>query len=217
MVEDSKEATGSMGDDTPVAVLSSHFRPLSHYFRQNFSQVNNPQLDSLRENKFMSLKTRFGNLGNILDFDNLTEETIYVLDSPILSNSQIKKFKKLFASKIRTIDCTFKTTETLKEGLEKIKNDAEISVRGLYHFVLSDKNIGATRANIPMVLAVGAINSHLVNLGLRGYCSINVETSETLDTHSFAVLIGVEPQLLIYLTIDSIFQRFEKTFREIEF
>ena len=139
----------------------------------------------------MSLKTRFGNLGNILDFDNLTEETIYVLDSPILSNSQIKKFKKLFASKIRTIDCTFKTTETLKEGLEKIKNDAEISVReGSTTLVLSDKNIGATRANIPMVLAVGAINSHLVNLGLRGYCSINVETSETLDTHSFAVLIG---------------------------
>ena len=91
----------------------------------------------------MSLKTRFGNLGNILDFDNLTEETIYVLDSPILSNSQIKKFKKLFASKIRTIDCTFKTTD-LKEGLEKIKNEAEISVReGSTTLILSDKNIGA--------------------------------------------------------------------------
>ena len=168
----------------------------------------------------MSLKTRFGNLGNILDFDNLTEETIYVLDSPILSNSQIKKFKKLFASKIRTIDCTFKTTETLKEGLEKIKNDAEISVReGSTTLVLSDKNIGATRANIPMVLAVGAINSHLVNLGLRGYCSINVETSETLDTHSFAVLIGVGATTINpYLTIDSIFQRFEKKlFGELSF
>ena len=220
MVEDSKEATGSMGDDTPVAVLSSHFRPLSHYFRQNFSQVTNPPIDSLRENKVMSLKTRFGNLGNILDFDNLTEETIYVLDSPILSNSQIKKFKKLFASKIRTIDCTFKTTETLKEGLEKIKNDAEISVReGSTTLVLSDKNIGTTRANIPMVLAVGAINSHLVNLGLRGYCSINVETSETLDTHSFAVLIGVGATTINpYLTIDSIYQRFEKKlFGELSF
>ena len=60
-----------------VAVLSSHFRPVSHYFRQNFSQVTNPPIDSLRENKVMSLKTRFGNLGNILDFDNLTEENIY--------------------------------------------------------------------------------------------------------------------------------------------
>ena len=98
MVEEGKEATGSMGDDTPVAVLSSHFRPVSHYFRQNFSQVN-PPIDSLRENKVMSLKTRFGNLGNILDFDNLTQEKIYVLDSPILTNSQFKKFKNLFSKK----------------------------------------------------------------------------------------------------------------------
>ena len=79
MVEEGKEATGSMGDDTPVAVLSSHFRPISHYFRQNFSQVTNPPIDSLRENKVMSLKTRFGNLGNILDFNNLTQEDIFVL------------------------------------------------------------------------------------------------------------------------------------------
>ena len=93
MVEEGKEATGSMGDDTPVAVLSSHFRPISHYFRQNFSQVTNPPIDSLRENKVMSLKTRFGNLGNILDFNNLTQENIFVLDSPILSNSQFKSLK----------------------------------------------------------------------------------------------------------------------------
>ena len=71
-----------MGDDTPVAVLSSHFRPVSHYFRQNFSQVTNPPIDSLRENKVMSLKTRFGNLGNILDFDTLTKENIYGSKQP---------------------------------------------------------------------------------------------------------------------------------------
>ena len=62
MVEDCKEATGSMGDDTPVAVLSDRYRPLNHYFRQNFSQVTNPPIDSLRENKVMSLKTRFGDM-----------------------------------------------------------------------------------------------------------------------------------------------------------
>ena len=107
MVEDAKEATGSMGADTPVAVLSNHYRPISHYFRQNFSQVTNPPIDSLRENKVMSLKTRFGNLGNILDFANLTKDNIYVLDSPILTNSQLKKFKKIFADKVRIIDCTF--------------------------------------------------------------------------------------------------------------
>ena len=89
MAEDAKEATGSMGDDTPLAVLSDKYRPLYHFFRQNFSQVTNPPIDSLRENKVMSLKTRFGNLGNILDFDNLTEENIYVLNSPILSKFSI--------------------------------------------------------------------------------------------------------------------------------
>ncbi len=212
MVEEGKEATGSMGDDTPVAVLSSHFRPLSHYFRQNFSQVTNPPIDSLRENKVMSLKTRFGNLGNILDFDNLTEENIYVLDSPILSNSQIKKFKKLFSKKIKEIDCSFDLNDGLKNSLEKIKNEAEISIReGFTTLILSDKNISEKRANIPMVLAVGAVNSHLVKMGLRGYCSLNIETSETLDTHSFAVLIGVGATTINpYLTIDSIFQRYEK-------
>ena len=79
MAEDAKEAIGSMGDDTPLAVLSDRYRPLYHFFRQNFSQVTNPPIDSLRENKVMSLKTRFGNLGNILDFDNLTKEDIFVL------------------------------------------------------------------------------------------------------------------------------------------
>ena len=212
MVEESKEATGSMGDDTPVAVLSSHYRPISHYFRQNFSQVTNPPIDSLRENKVMSLKTRFGNLGNILDFDNLTEEIIYVLDSPILSNAQLKKFKSIFSKKVKVIDCVFNLNTSLKENIEKIKNTAEISVReGSTTLILSDKSISSEKANIPMILAVGAVHSHLVKLGLRGYCSINVETSETLDTHSFAVLIGVGATTINpYLAIDSIFQRYEK-------
>ena len=119
MAEEGKEASGSMGDDTPAAVLSSHIRPIAHYFRQNFSQVTNPPIDSLRENKVMSLKTRFGNLGNILDFDNLTKENIYVLDSPILTNSQFRKLKNIFSKKIRTIDCTFDVRLSLKKESRK--------------------------------------------------------------------------------------------------
>jgi len=220
MVEEGKEATGSMGDDTPVAVLSSHFRPLSNYFRQNFSQVTNPPIDSLRENKVMSLKTRFGNLGNILDFNNLTEDIIYVLNSPILINSQIKKFKKLFTKKIKIIDCTFNIRESLKDNLDRIQAESEVSVReGSSTLILSDKNISEKRANIPMILSVGAVNSHLVRLGLRGYCSINAETSETLDTHSFAALIGVGATTINpYLVLDSIYQRYEKKlFGKIDF
>ena len=82
MAEDAKEATGSMGDDTPLAVLSDKYRPLYHYFRQNFSQVTNPPIDSLRENKVMSLKTRFGNLGNILDFNNLNRRKYICFRKP---------------------------------------------------------------------------------------------------------------------------------------
>ena len=212
MAEEGKEASGSMGDDTPVAVLSSHFRPVAHYFRQNFSQVTNPPIDSLRENKVMSLKTRFGNLGNILDFDNLTEENIYVLDSPILTNSQFKKFKNVFKKKIRYIDCTFEINSSLKERIEAIRVECEIAVReGGSTLIFSDKNISSKKAGIPTILVVGAAHSHLVKLGLRGYCSINVESSDALDTHAFAVLIGVGATTVNpYLAIDSIYQRFEK-------
>ncbi len=220
MVEDAKEATGSMGDDTPVAVLSNHYRPISHYFRQNFSQVTNPPIDSLRENKVMSLKTRFGNLGNILDFENLTKENIYVLDSPVLTNSQLKKFKKMFSNKIKVIDCTFNIRENLKNRIETIREEAEVAVRGgANHLVLSDLNISEERAIVPMILAVGGIHSHLVKLSLRGYASINVQTAEAMDTHSFAVLIGVGATTINpYLAIDSIFQRYEKKlFGELDF
>tara|TARA_Y100001970_G_scaffold213499_1_gene260953 strand:+ start:5739 stop:10238 length:4500 start_codon:yes stop_codon:yes gene_type:complete len=212
MVEDAKEATGSMGDDTPVAVLSNHYRPISHYFRQNFSQVTNPPIDSLRENNVMSLKTRFGNLGNILDFENLTKENIYVLDSPILSNSQLKKFKNIFSEKVRVIDCTFDIKRNLKTRIEEIRDEAEVAVReGANHLILSDQNISEDRAVVPMILAVGAVHSNLVKLCIRGYASINVQTSEAMDTHSFAVLIGVGATTINpYLAIDSIRQRYEK-------
>ena len=212
MAEEGKEASGSMGDDTPVAVLSSHFRPVSHYFRQNFSQVTNPPIDSLRESKVMSLKTRFGNLGNILDFDNLTEEDIYVLDSPILTNSQLKKFKKIFSKKIKIIDCIFDIKLSLKDRIDAIKEECETAVReGSTTLILSDKNTSKDKASIPTILAVGAVHSHLVKSGLRGYCSLNVESADALDTHSFAVLIGVGATTVNpYLAIDSINQRFEK-------
>ena len=212
MAEDAKEAIGSMGDDTPLAVLSDRYRPLYHFFRQNFSQVTNPPIDSLRENKVMSLKTRFGNLGNILDFNNLTQENIYVLDSPILSNSQLDKFTNFFDKNFIIIDCTFSKEEHLESAIEKIKKDSEIAVRqGATQLILSDKNISKDRITIPMLLSVGAINTHLIKNKLRGYVSINAQTGEALDTHSFATLIGVGATTVNpYLALDSLYQRFEK-------
>ena len=212
MVEDMKEAVGSMGDDTPVAVLSDKYRPLSHFFRQNFSQVTNPPIDSLRENEVMSLKTRFGNTGNILDFENLTEENIYVLESPVLSNLQFEKFLDYFKKSTKMLDCTFNTEESLKQRIDELRSEAEIAVReGVKHLVLSDKGISEKRHSIPMALTIGAINSKLVDLEIRGFASINVQTSEVLDTHSFAVLLGVGATTINpYIAFDSIYQRYEK-------
>ena len=203
MAEDAKEATGSMGDE---------YRPLYHYFRQNFSQVTNPPIDSLRENKVMSLKTRFGNLGNILDFDNLTEENIYVLDTPILSNTQFNKFVSYFGENNQVFDCTFNDEKTLEDALNNLKKDTEIAVRkGITQIVLSDKNISEKNYPIPTLLSVGAVHTNLVRLGLRGYVSINVQSGECLDTHSFATVIGVGATTVNpYLAFDSLYERFQK-------
>jgi len=212
MVEEAKEAVGSMGDDTPAAVLSDKYRPLSHFFRQNFSQVTNPPIDSLRENEVMSLKTRFGNLGNILDFENLTKDNIYVLENPILSNSQFEKFKIFFKNNLKVLDCTFNPENNLKKRIDELCSEAEIAVReGCNHLILSDKKISEKRCAIPIILAFGAVNSKLVKLGIRGFVSINVQTVEAFDTHSYAVLLGIGATTINpYLAFDSIYQRYEK-------
>ena len=212
MAEDAKEATGSMGDDTPLAVLSDKYRPLYHFFRQNFSQVTNPPIDSLRENKVMSLKTRFGNLGNILDFDTLTKENIYVLNSPILSNSQFNKFINFFGENSVIINCTFSKNENLTDSIKRIQKEAEIAVRqGVTQLILSDKELSNEKLPLPMLLSVGAINTFLTQKKLRGYVSINVQSGEALDTHSFATLIGVGATTVNpYLAFDSLYQRHKK-------
>ena len=174
--------------------------------------MTNPPIDSLRENKVMSLKTRFGNLGNILDFDKLTKENIFVLNSPVLSNSQFEKLTNFFGKNSKTIDCTFAQEENIDSSIKQIQKDAEIAVRqGSNQLILSDRNISETKLPIPMLLCVGAINTHLIKNKLRGYVSIHVQTGEALDTHSFATLLGVGATTVNpYLALDSLHQRFEK-------
>ena len=155
----------------------------------------------------MSLKTRFGNLGNILNFDKLTKDNIYVLESPILSNSQFEKFTKFFGKKSKIIDCTFSKDNSLVESLEKILKESEIAVRqGTTQLILTDINISEEKIAIPMLLCVGAINKYLIEKKLRGYVSINVQTGEALDTHSFATIIGVGATTINpYLALDSLY------------
>ena len=214
MVEDAKETLASMGDDTPSAVLSKKYRPLSHYFRQNFSQVTNPPIDSLREYRVMSLKTRFGNLKNVLD-ESSTQTEILVLDSPFVGNSQWQSLKKQFNADLVEIDCTFDVNAeqgALQVELERIRSEAEDAVRsGAGHLVLSDQRSSETKVAVPMILATSAVHSHLTRKGLRTFCSLNVRSAECIDPHYFAVLIGAGATVVnAYLAEDTIADRIER-------
>jgi glutamate synthase (NADPH/NADH) large chain len=194
MAEEGKEAVGSMGDDTPLAVLSEQHRGLHHFFRQNFSQVTNPPIDSLRERRVMSLKTRLGNLGNILDQD-ASQCRLLQLDSPVLTTAEFAAMRAYMAETAAEIDCTFAAEGgegALRDALLRIRQEAEDAVRGgCTHVVLSDAGVSAARAAIPMILATGAVHAHLVRQQLRTFTSLNVRAGECLDVHCFAVLIGV--------------------------
>jgi glutamate synthase (NADPH/NADH) large chain len=197
MAEGAKEAVGSMGDDTAPAVLSFSFRPMSHFFRQNFSQVTNPPIDPLREGKAMSLKTRFKNLGNVLATSKAQQE-VFVLESPVLTTGMYERLLKRLGVGHAMIDCTFPEAEAQGDGralqaaLERIRREAEDAVHeGREHIILTDESQMHDRVAIPMILATGAVHSHLVKKGLRTFCSITVRSAECLDTHYFAVLVGV--------------------------
>ena len=212
MAEDGKEAIASMGDDTPSAVLSEKYRPLSHFFRQAFSQVTNPPIDSLREYRVMSLKTRFGNLKNVLDQDSSQTE-ILVLDSPFVGNAQWEELKQNFNANLVEIDCTFeKGGRNLTDGLARIRAEAEDAVRsGAGHLVLTDENVSGDRVAMPMILATSAIHSWLTRKGLRTFTSLNVRSAECIDPHYFAVLIGCGATTVnAYLAEDSLNDRIQK-------
>ena len=193
MAEGGKEATGSMGDDSPLAVLSNRYRGLHHFFRQNFSQVTNPPIDSLRERHVMTLRTRLGNLGNILD--EAAEQCDHLLlNSPVVTTSEFNALDAWLGDKAVTIDATFgiKSGESLDQAIDRITLEAEDAVRGgAEHLMLVDHNLGDDRMAIPSILAAGAVHAHLVRKQLRTFASINVSSGECLDVHHFAVLMGV--------------------------
>ena len=219
MAEDGKEAVGSMGDDAPLAVLSERYRPLSHFFRQNFSQVTNPPIDPLRETRVMSLKTRFKNLGNILSQDE-AQTDVYVLESPVLTTGMYQRIVEFIGDKsIAVIDCTMPIPATearpgdaLRANLDRIRAEAEdAALRGCGQIVLTDENSGPERLALPMILATGGVHSHLVANGLRSYVSLVIRSAECLDTHYFAVLVGVGATAVnAYLAQESFQDRMER-------
>ncbi len=211
MVEDAQEAVGSMGDDTPIAVLSDNYRGLHHYFRQTFSQVTNPPINSLREARVMTLKTRLGNLGNVLDEDS-SQFDLLQLESPVLSNAEFAAMRDTMGSSACVVDCTFPVATGeggLRAALERIRAEAEEGVRaGCTHVILTDDAQSELRAAIPMILAAGGVHTHLVRSSLRTFTSLNVRTSDCLDVQGFAVLIGVGATTInAYLAQESIAER----------
>ncbi len=197
MVEDAKEAVGSMGDDTPLAVLSDHYRGLHHFFRQNFSQVTNPPIDSLREKRVMTPAAPGSAISATSSTRMTSQCNLLQLNSPVLSNAEFAAMRDYMGDTAVEIDCTFDAGSGGDErrcatAIRRIQREAEDAVRGgCTHVILSDKRVGADRAPIPMILATGAVHSHLVRQQLRTFTSLNVRSGECLDVHYFAVLIGV--------------------------
>ena len=216
MAEGGKESIGSMGDDTPLAVLSDFYRPLSHFFRQNFSQVTNPPIDPLRETRVMGLKTRFRNLRNILEESGSQTNEMLVLDSPVMTNGMYDRFQSMMGDRLKVIDCTFEVPAPdaiagrgLVEALRRIQDEAETAVRdGVENIVLSDETVSEHRAAVPVILVTGAVQQRLKSQGLRSSCSIIVRSAECLDTHYFAVLIGTGATAVnAYMAQDSVQDR----------
>ena len=184
MIAEKKEATGSMGDDTPLAVLSNKYRGLHHFFRQNFSQVTNPPIDSLRERLVMSLRTRIGNLSNILDEDEDQCDHLQ-LNSPVLSIEQFKSMRRYMKDTVKIIDTTMDKTNlenNFEIEISRINQEAEQAVReGYVHIILSDKEMCKTRIALPMILVTSSVHHHLIKQNLRTFISLNVQSAECLD------------------------------------
>ncbi|MFS3136466.1 glutamate synthase large subunit [Gluconacetobacter sacchari] len=211
MVETAAEAIGSMGDDAPLAVLSARYRGLAHYFRQAFSQVTNPPIDSLRETRVMSLLTRLGNLGNILE-ESEVQCDLLQLPSPVLTTGEFEALRNFCGDSGFVIDCTFPAAEGeagLREAIARIRREAEDRVReGCTHLFLTDEAQSTDRAYIPMILATAAVHTHLVRQSLRTFTSLNIRSAEALDVHAIAVTIGVGATTINpYLAQESIADR----------
>jgi len=194
LAENGQEATGSMGDDTPMAVLSSQPRTLYDYFRQQFAQVTNPPIDPLRERYVMSLGTCIGREHNV--FNETTGHANRVLfETPILMYTGLKQLRELDQNHYRsdTLTLNYDPEEGLQQALIRLCNEAEDLVRNhnTVILILSDRQIHSGLLPIPAAMAVGAVQKRLVDQQLRCDSNIIVETASTRDSHQFAVLLGL--------------------------
>lgn len=216
MVENGKEAIGSMGVDTPLAVLSQHSQHLSHYFKQLFAQVTNPPIDPIRERAIMSLISYVGGFSNLLS-ESPQHCKVLELQQPVLTNKELEKIRhidtKHFTTK--TIHITFRAngeSDSLEKAIERICRYSQDAVEDDYQIILlSDRGVDSNHAPIPSLLATSAVHHYLIRKGLRAKVGLIVEAGDVWETHHFASLIGfgaaaVNP----YMAFETIMSMHEK-------
>src|SRR6202167_2381261 len=213
LAEDESEAVGSMGDDTPMPVLSKKVRSLYDYFRQQFAQVTNPPIDSLRESIVMSLQTQIGPECNIFVPAQQHAEQI-VLSSPVLSQRKLRQIMGLEDSGVphEFVDLQADPALDLKSAILKVCDQAEAAVRaGKLVLLLSDRYLVKGKVPIHALLATGAVHHRLVKTGLRCKCNILVETGTARDAHHFACLLGYGATAVYpYLAYQTLFDLMRK-------
>ena len=211
MATDGAEPIGSMGNDTPLAVLSDRPQLLANYFKQLFAQVTNPPLDAIREEIITSMITTIGSEGNLLD-SKPEQCRLLRLETPVITNAECARIKALNQSGIvaKTISLLFPAAEAaagMRKRLDAIRDEASRAVAGgATIIVLSDRGICREKAAVPVLLATGGVHHHLVREGSRTRCGIVVETGEAREVQHFALLTGygagaVNPYLA-FATID---------------
>ncbi|MBV8403101.1 MAG: glutamate synthase large subunit, partial [Gammaproteobacteria bacterium] len=190
LAQDENEAVGSMGDDTPLPVLSGKVRPLYDYFRQQFAQVTNPPIDPLRETLVMSLQTQIGPECNIF-LPAPEHARQVVLGSPILSQRKLRQILAIEEVTHEFLDLQYEPAEGLRHAIERLCAQAENAVReGKLVLLLSDRYLVKGRVPAHALLVTGAVHQHLVRCGLRCKCNLLVETGTAREPHHFACLIG---------------------------
>ncbi|NMW25500.1 glutamate synthase large subunit, partial [Rhodanobacter denitrificans] len=192
LAETEAEATGAMGDDTPMAAMSRQVRPLFDRFREGFAQVTNPPIDPLRERLVMSLVTQFGREGNLFELSADNAKQI-LLNSPICSQRKLRQLLALpqFVHATVQIDLCYPPEEGLEAALRRFCREAEQGVRnGAGMVFITDRYPNRDTLPAHALLAVGAIHAHLIETGLRCQCNLLVETATARDAHQFACLIG---------------------------
>lgn len=190
--ENGQEAVGSMGDDTPMAVLSKQVRHVADFFRQQFAQVTNPPIDPLREAIVMSLETCLGSEKNIFE-PTPDHANRIVLSSPVLSSSKMMQLRSVTKPgfEIETIDLNYDESMPLEDAIKHICEQAAEAVRaGKVLIVLSDRNIEKGKVPANAIMVTGAVHHHLINVGIRADANLIIETGLVRDSHQLAVLLG---------------------------